>query len=279
MTRLEGVRSLDRIGDRLRRFALATVGRGRLGDALHGRWFGHPLHPAAVQVPVGAWTSAAMLDLVPGTGPAATALLTVGTAAAVPTAATGWADFATLSPQQRRVAVVHAAANVTAVGLMAASVVARLRGHRRRGQALTLAGLGVASAGAYLGGHLAYSEGAGVSHATTALPQVPVGWHEVAAVDTIPDGQAYRRTIGETPVMVYRDQDRFTVLIARCAHQGGPLPDGRMVDVDGDQCIECPWHGSVFRLRDGKAMHGPAASDQPRLRTRVRDGRLEAALL
>jgi nitrite reductase/ring-hydroxylating ferredoxin subunit len=195
----------------------------------------------------------------------------------VPTAATGWADFATLSPQQRRVAVVHAAANATAIGLMAASVVARLRGHHRRGQALTLAGLVVAGAGAYLGGHLAFSEGAGVSHATTALPLVPTGWHPVAAVDAIPEGEMTRRMIGETPIVVYREQEHFSVLIARCAHQGGPLPEGRTVDVDGDRCVECPWHGSVFRLRDGKAMHGPASSDQTRLRTRVRDGLLEAS--
>lgn len=103
-----------------------------------------------------------MLDLVPGTGPAATALLAAGTAAAVPSAATGWADYATLSRQQRRVAVVHAAANVTAIGLMVASIVARVRGRVRRGQALTLAGLGVASAGAYIGGHLVFRDGAGV---------------------------------------------------------------------------------------------------------------------
>jgi nitrite reductase/ring-hydroxylating ferredoxin subunit len=67
------------------------------------------------------------------------------------------------------------------------------------------------------------------------------------------------------------------VLIGRCAHQSGPLADGRTVDVDGDRCVECPWHGSVFRLLDGKAMHGPAASDQARLYTRVRDGQLEVA--
>src|SRR5437879_10120524 len=32
-------------------------------DALHGRWLGHPLHPALVSVPLGAWTATLILDL------------------------------------------------------------------------------------------------------------------------------------------------------------------------------------------------------------------------
>jgi hypothetical protein len=139
LARLEGFRSLDRAGDRLRVLARATVGRGALGDALHGRQFGHPLHPAVVQFPVGAWLSTAVLDLLPGSTPgtrrAATLLLAVGTAGALPAAMTGAADYATLSRQQRRVGLVHAAANTAALGLFTASVVARLRRRPERGPA------------------------------------------------------------------------------------------------------------------------------------------------
>ncbi|GAA2152706.1 hypothetical protein GCM10009760_49720 [Kitasatospora kazusensis] len=39
---------------------------GRLRGVLQGRQIGHPLHPALVQGPVGAWLSSAMLDQVPG---------------------------------------------------------------------------------------------------------------------------------------------------------------------------------------------------------------------
>ncbi|HEY2828837.1 MAG TPA: hypothetical protein VGJ88_01880, partial [Thermoanaerobaculia bacterium] len=31
-------------------------------NALHGVWLQHPLHPALVAIPVGAWTVAAVLD-------------------------------------------------------------------------------------------------------------------------------------------------------------------------------------------------------------------------
>jgi nitrite reductase/ring-hydroxylating ferredoxin subunit len=40
----------------------------------------------------------------------------------------------------------------------------------------------------------------------------------------------------------------------------------------------CPWHGSAFRVSDGAVVHGPAASGQPLLRTRIRNGRVEASL-
>jgi nitrite reductase/ring-hydroxylating ferredoxin subunit/uncharacterized membrane protein len=277
LARLEGARPLDRLGDAVHRAVLATVGRGRVGEVLHGRPLGHPMHPAMVQFPVGAWLSAAVLDLLPGTEHASTALLVAGTAGTLPAVATGAADYATLSREQRRVALVHAAANTTAVGLFAASIVARLRGDHRRGRALSFAGLGVAGASAYLGGHLAFAQAAGVNHAAAALPRIPSGWRTIGAVDSFADRKVGTGTLGESTVLVYRDGDRFSVLLGECAHQGGPLADGRTVAVDGQACVECPWHGSVFALADGHAVHGPAGSDQVQLRTRVRNGQLQAA--
>lgn len=197
LARLEGACSLDRAADRVRSLAAGTVGRGRLGDLLHGMPIGHPLHPAVVQFPVGAWMSAAVLDLLPGTRHAATALLAAGTAGALPAAMTGAADYATLSREQRRVALVHAAANTVALGLFAASVAARLRGRHDRGRALSFAGLGVAGASAYLGGHLAFGQGAGVNHSATALQLLPHGWHRLGATDAIPDGQVSTRMLGD----------------------------------------------------------------------------------
>lgn len=71
--RLEMADRLDRVGEPLRRGVQALL-RGRVRDALHGVWLGHPLHPALVQAPVGAWLSTAVLDAVPGAVPT-TALL------------------------------------------------------------------------------------------------------------------------------------------------------------------------------------------------------------
>jgi len=84
------------------------------------------------------------------------------------------------------------------------------------------------------------------------------------------------RRIGDVPVLVYRHGDEFTVMLERCGHQTGPLADGEQTEVAGQPCVVCPWHGSTFRLADGGVVHGPAATDQPTLLTRVVDGRLQA---
>jgi nitrite reductase/ring-hydroxylating ferredoxin subunit/uncharacterized membrane protein len=282
LARLEHARGLDRISDPLRDAVAAVTSKGRVENWLHGTWLGHPLHPAAVQLPVGAWLSAAVLDLLPGDRTdrpgyrrSATALLALGTASAVPAAAAGLADWATLSATQRRVGLVHAAANTVALALFTASVKARLGGSFRRGRRLALAGLGVAGASAFLGGHLAYSQAAGVNYGATALAQAPLDWQDIGALAEFADGSATPRSLGEVPVLVYRDARDVTVLIGRCAHFGGPLTEGPTKEVDGALCVECPWHGSRFRLADGVAVQGPTAADQPLLDVRVRDGRVE----
>jgi nitrite reductase/ring-hydroxylating ferredoxin subunit len=66
-------------------------------------------------------------------------------------------------------------------------------------------------------------------------------------------------------------------MIERCGHETAPLGEGKVVGSGSDACVVCPWHGSVFRLSDGKVMHGPAASDQPVLRVRVTAGQVEVS--
>ncbi|WP_051944175.1 DUF2231 domain-containing protein [Streptacidiphilus rugosus] len=137
--------------------AIRSLPVGDARDALRGTWLGHPLHPALVQVPIGCWTSAAVLDLVPHEGRAATGLVALGLLGAVPSNAAGWVDWAELPPAQQRTGLVHAASNVTAILLYSASLLARLRGHGFRGRALGWAGLTVATVGGIIGGHLAHA--------------------------------------------------------------------------------------------------------------------------
>ncbi|WP_433223967.1 DUF2231 domain-containing protein [Dactylosporangium sp. CS-047395] len=157
LARLEAAQKLDGAADALRRLARKTWGRPGLADLLHRRLIGHPVHPAVVHLPIGAWMSTAVLDALPGTEHAATTLLAVGTAGAVPAAATGLSEYVTLTRPQRRVALAHFTANGVAMGFFAASIAARLRGDHARGRVLSYTGLGVAGISAYLGGHIAYA--------------------------------------------------------------------------------------------------------------------------
>lgn len=137
--------------------------------ALHGnRWFGHPLHPLAVTVPVGAWATSAWYDvrslLSPDAGheDTADAALRVGIATSLLAAATGLAQYLDTSGGARREASLHSALNTVSLGLYVGSWAARRRGRRPLGRRLSTLGLSVTGASGYLGGDLSYRHGVGV---------------------------------------------------------------------------------------------------------------------
>ena len=66
-------------------------GRTPLKNALNGTWLGHPVHPVFTDVPVGAMTVAAVLDLA-GQETAADIAVATGVAAMTASAVTGLAD-------------------------------------------------------------------------------------------------------------------------------------------------------------------------------------------
>ncbi|MFB7241824.1 DUF2231 domain-containing protein [Streptomyces populi] len=134
---------------------------GGARDLLRGRSLGHPVHPVLVQVPIGCWLSAAVMDVMPAGQRAATTLTAVGLAGVAPAAVTGWVDWADLPPEQARVGLVHAVTNVAAVAFHAASLTARLRHHPARARLWSLGGLAAVGVSGALGGHVAYRRAVG----------------------------------------------------------------------------------------------------------------------
>ena len=68
--------------------------------------------------------------------------------------------------------------------------------------------------------------------------------------------------------MLVRHGDAILALHDVCAHAGGPLNEGRLVDGE----IECPWHYSRYRMTDGGVTQGPSVYDQPAYEVRAREG-------
>jgi len=154
---LEQDSALDPGVDLLAAYGEVLTARPTVRKLLTGAWLGHSLHPALTDLPLGAWMSASMLDLLgpDGSEDAARRLTGIGVLGALPTALSGVADWRSLSKQtDRRVGVVHAAGNSAALAAYTCSWLARRRGHHRLGAALALAGAGLSGAAGYLGGHL-----------------------------------------------------------------------------------------------------------------------------
>jgi nitrite reductase/ring-hydroxylating ferredoxin subunit len=266
---LEHARALDGAAAALTDLLRRVLPRGSRADALHGVPFGQPAHPALTGLPLGFWTSAAVLDFVPGSERAARTLIALGLATAVPATATGWADWSALHREQQRVGLVHAASGACAATLFTASLLARSSGRAAAGRVLAVGGLAAATAGGYLGRHLVFPLGAGTSHAEPVTHLATLGWHDLCQVTELPEGRPVRRRLGYLALAVIREGAGVSALADQCAHLGGPLHQGRLEAASGRSCIVCPWHGSAFRVADGSVVHGPATARQPAFEVRV----------
>jgi nitrite reductase/ring-hydroxylating ferredoxin subunit/uncharacterized membrane protein len=259
---------LDAVADRISPLVGRLAPAGAVKDALSGTWLGHPLHPAAVLLPLSCLTSGTLLDRmkVDGDGAAARRLIGAGVLLALPAAASGLSDWSDTTEAERRVGVVHAAANAVALGLYGLSWVRRRRG---RGRLSALSGAGALALSGWLGGHLAYAQGVGVD--TTAFESGPQEWTPVADEADVHDGELTEVTSGDMSLLLTGRDGRVLALANRCTHRGAPLTDGSVED----GCVVCPWHGSRFDLQTGEVMGGPATRPQPRFETRVVDGKVE----
>ncbi len=164
--RLEASSALDGAVQTLEPHVQTLFASGTRGSVLRGDWLGHSVHPALTTLVLGSWTSASVLDLL-GQGKwaePAQSLVGTGLAAFGPAAWTGWAEWSTTGPREKRVGLVHAVTNAAAVGLYAGSWLARRRDRHAAGARLALLGLGVSRAGAYLGGHLAATRKVATHH-------------------------------------------------------------------------------------------------------------------
>ncbi len=103
----------------------------KLLEILQGKWLGHPLHPAIVHLPVGAWSMVAVLDIVGWSRPANSTLaylgvygVAVGLASALAAVPTGAADWAPIKKEKPawKLGLYHLALNLLAAVVWAANL-------------------------------------------------------------------------------------------------------------------------------------------------------------
>ncbi|MEQ8393742.1 MAG: ferric reductase-like transmembrane domain-containing protein [Gammaproteobacteria bacterium] len=84
-----------------------------------------------------------------------------------------------------------------------------------------------------------------------AVPESDMaGWVQVARIDELEDGVGRTVTLpdGERAA-VFRHGNKISALSNACAHQNGPLGEGRILD----GCVTCPWHGFQYDPETGCA--------------------------
>ena len=247
----------------------------QLRNFLNGTWLGEPLHVVLTDVPIGAWTAAMMFDAISLSRSsrkaewAADTSIAIGLAGALGAAVTGATDWSDVDPPARRTGLIHAALNISATALFAASLLLRKRKSRTAGRLAAALGYGVMSYAAHLGGKMVYEDGVGVDR--TAGQPLPDDFVAVLADSDLPDNQPTRAVHDNVPILLVRRGGRLFAMAETCSHFSGPLSEGKL---EGDSIV-CPWHNSTFALEDGRVLNGPAVHPQPCLETRVRNGQIE----
>src|SRR5437660_12527713 len=113
--RIERFTLLDKVADPLAGLVGKIVAPRRVRNLLSGTWMGHPAHPMLTDLPIGAWASAVILDVMGNqtTAPTADALVGLGVLTALPTAVTGLNDLADIVDREDRTSgPPHAIGNV-----------------------------------------------------------------------------------------------------------------------------------------------------------------------
>jgi nitrite reductase/ring-hydroxylating ferredoxin subunit/uncharacterized membrane protein len=243
----------------------------RLSNIFHGTWLGHPLHPLLTDIPIGAWTVAAIADVVSlgsdeRAAYAADVATAIGVVGAVGAALAGWAEWSDTKDEPRRVGIAHAALNASALALYAGSLALRRADRRGIARVASLFGYALVAAGGYLGGELAFGQQLGVRHTAEPL-EPPEDFVRVAAAADVPADGVVRVAANGIPLLVARTNDGIRAVSAVCTHRGAPLADGKRER----DCIRCPWHGSLFALDGGAVIDGPATFPLDPFETRISD--------
>ena len=255
-------------------------GTGWIKTLLHGTWpLGHPLHPAITDITIGAYTAAFALDMyfvVRGDAafaPAADLVIVVAFISSIIAILSGLTDWKDTFGEEKRTGAVHALIMGATSLVFFVSIWLRLRsGVDQRPLAIWLSsGAWIAMlVGAFFGGEMPYGYGTQVNR--QAWNETKSRWQKL---DISANGLEDRRpAVGKTKegvaVFVAKIDGELYAIANVCTHAGGPLNEGTWVGKDRCE-IQCPWHGSVFCVKDGGVRRGPATFPEPVFDTRTNE--------
>jgi 3-phenylpropionate/trans-cinnamate dioxygenase ferredoxin subunit len=99
-------------------------------------------------------------------------------------------------------------------------------------------------------------------------------WTTVADAANVPDGEVVPIRAGDAFLALVRRGDDVYALDDNCTHEECPLSDGILTGTE----LTCFCHGSVFDVRTGEALVGPALESVATFPVRVQDGAVQVEL-
>lgn len=91
-----------------------------------------------------------------------------------------------------------------------------------------------------------------------------------ASLADVVTGQPTLVVLNGTRVVLVRVGEQVYALGETCAHQGGPLSEGRL---SGTR-LACPWHGWMYDVRTGQCTFPGRGAAVPTYPVRITDGQV-----
>jgi len=101
------------------------------------------------------------------------------------------------------------------------------------------------------------------------------GWIAVLPVTDLEDRKPVKVDVDGSAVLLVRNGEELFGIGNRCTHQGAPLHKGIVRFGGSLRTVQCPLHGSMFDLAEGRVLRGPATEPAPVYDTRATDGVVE----
>lgn len=252
----------------------------------------HPLHPILIPFPIAFFTGTLLFDVAgillskPDLLRTAHLLNGCGIATAILAAIPGIIDFIyTVPPQSsaKKRAAKHGAINLTTLLIFIVVFIYRQDSETERYIVIGLDALGVTlmmTAG-WMGGTLVHRNQIGVdiryAHAgkwKEAYFKERAGLIEGATTDELKVNAMKLLHIGEKRIVLARTEDHYVAFEDRCTHKGGSLAGGSLM------CgtVQCPWHGSQFKVQTGEVTAGPAIEKIKTYAVSEKDGKVYVAV-
>jgi len=86
----------------------------------------------------------------------------------------------------------------------------------------------------------------------------------------VPENEMRQFTLKGKEILAINQNMKFYCLEARCTHAGAPLAEGEVEN----GVLQCPWHGSRFKIDTGEVVRGPAEKQLPVYHCIVQDDKL-----
>jgi uncharacterized membrane protein/nitrite reductase/ring-hydroxylating ferredoxin subunit len=266
-----------------------------LKDFLEGKPLRHPQHPLLVHFPIGLFILSLLLDLAslvfrstPDLVRDAFYAMLLGIITALIAAVPGFVDYTDIRSDHpgKRTATTHLTLNLV-VALYGINLGVRSSSLDEMQTpvgclVLSLIGIVLLSASAYLGGRLVYADGIGVGRHKrrtqtpvttlhfTATENGEVIFAPVPEAEGLGEKETLRVEINGEVITIAKIESNLYAFQEFCTHRFGPLSEG---DFDGFS-VQCPWHNSCFDVRTGEVTNGPAKVNLKTFRVETRDGKV-----